>query len=209
MKSSAPLLIVDFGLGNLGSVVNMIRKVGGEAKITSSPDEIRQGVKLVLPGVGSFDEGVNSLRERSLDLALKTAIHENGAFLLGICLGMQLLFESSEEGNQPGLSLIQGNVRRFQLDNTNLRVPHMGWNLVKTNRNSHLFTFDDQHRFYFAHSYYPSCENAENIIAETHYGYNFPSVVERERVIGVQFHPEKSHSFGMALFQRYLDLKPC
>ena len=209
MKNNSPLLVVDSGMGNLASVANMIRKIGGEAKISSSPDEIRQAQKLVLPGVGSFDAGINSLKERSLDLAIKTAVKENGSLLLGICLGMQLLFESSEEGNQSGLGLIQGHVRRFQLNDQNLCVPHMGWNIVKPKRASNLFNMDDEQRFYFVHSYHVVCANAEDTSAVTNYGYDFASATENGNVMGVQFHPEKSHRFGMALFKKFLDLQSC
>jgi imidazole glycerol-phosphate synthase subunit HisH len=206
MKPDSPLLIVDAGMGNLASVANMVRKIGGDTKISSSPHEIRLARKLVLPGVGSFDEGINALKERSLDLAIKSAIRENDSMLLGICLGMQLLFESSEEGSQLGLGLIKGHVRRFQVNDQKLRVPHMGWNIVKPKQSSNLFTLDDEQRFYFAHSYYAECANPENIRAITHYGNNFVSSVECGNVMGVQFHPEKSHRFGMALLKRYLDL---
>lgn len=209
MRSNSPLLVVDSGIGNLASVANMIRKIGGEAKISSSPEEIRLAKKLVLPGVGSFDVGINLLKERSLDLAIKAAVKENGSLLLGICLGMQLLFESSEEGNQQGLGLLQGHVRRFQLRDQNLRVPHMGWNIVKPKPGASLFNTDEERRFYFVHSYHVDCANAEDVSAVTRYGYDFPSSVERGNVMGVQFHPEKSHRFGMDLFKRYFDLKPC
>ena len=193
-------------MGNLASVVNIIRKMGGEAIISSSPDEIRQASKLVLPGVGSFDVGMSALKERSLDIAIKAAVKESCAMLLGICLGMQMLFDSSEEGDQPGLGLIKGRVRRFQLSDQKLCVPHMGWNVVKPSRASNLFDMKAKARFYFVHSYHADCANVENISATTHYGYDFVSAVENGNVMGVQFHPEKSHRFGMALFKRYLSL---
>jgi glutamine amidotransferase len=208
-KKKSPLLVIDSGMGNLASVANMIRKIGGEAKISSSPDEICQAEKLVLPGVGSFDAGINSLKNNSLDLAIKKAIKENGSFLLGICLGMQLLFESSEEGIEPGLGLIPGHVCKFQLDGQNLRIPHMGWNIVKPKQDSNLFNIEDEQRFYFVHSYHVNCANAEDASARTHYGYDFVSAVESDNVMGVQFHPEKSHRFGMSLFKRFFDLKSC
>jgi imidazole glycerol-phosphate synthase subunit HisH len=209
MKISSTIIVVDSGMGNLASVANMIQKIGGEAKISSCPDEIRQAKKLVLPGVGSFDAGINSLRERLLDLAVNTAIKENGSLLLGICLGMQLLFESSDEGGQPGLGLIPGHVHRFRLDDEKLRVPHMGWNIVKPKQSSNLFSAEDEHRFYFVHSYHVDCTNPENVSALTHHGYDFVSAVERGNVMGVQFHPEKSHRFGMTLFKRFLDMPSC
>ena len=209
MKNHSPIIVVNSGIGNLASVANMIRKVGGEAKISSSPDEIQQARKLVLPGVGSFDVGINALKEHSLDAAVKAAVKENDSMVLGICLGMQLLFESSEEGDQPGLGLIQGHIRHFRLTDLKLRIPHMGWNIVKPNHPSSLFDIDDEQRFYFVHSYHADCANPEDISAFTHHGYDFVSAVERGNVMGVQFHPEKSHRFGMALFKRFIELPPC
>jgi imidazole glycerol-phosphate synthase subunit HisH len=209
MKNNSPMVVVDSGMGNLASVANMIRKIGGEAKISSSPDEIRRAQKLILPGVGSFDAGIKALKERSLDIAVKAAVKENGSMLLGICLGMQLLFESSEEGNQSGLGLVSGHVHYFQLNDKKLRVPHMGWNIVKPKRSSALFSFEDEQRFYFVHSYHARCSYAEDVSATTHHGYDFVSATESGNVMGVQFHPEKSHRFGMALFKRFLDLQSC
>ncbi|MBT5632663.1 MAG: imidazole glycerol phosphate synthase subunit HisH [Nitrospina sp.] len=200
------IIVVDSGIGNLASVVNMIQKIGGEAKISSSLDEIRQAQKLVLPGVGSFDAGIIALKERSLDIAVKSAVKENGSLLLGICLGMQLLFDSSEEGSLPGLGLIPGHVCYFQLKDEKLRVPHMGWNIVKPKRSSILFDIEDEHRFYFVHSYHVNCLNAKDVSATTHHGYDFVSATESGNVMGVQFHPEKSHRFGMALFKKFLSL---
>ena len=209
MKTGSPLLIVDSGMGNIASVANIIRKIGGEAKISSSFDEIRQARKLILPGVGSFDVGINALKKKSLDSAIKVAVRENGSALLGICLGMQLLFESSEEGSQPGLGLIQGHVRRFQINKPKLLIPHMGWNVVKPKQPSCLFSTDDEQRFYFVHSYHADCANIADVSATTYYGRDFVSAVENNNVMGVQFHPEKSHRFGMALFKRYLNLNSC
>jgi imidazole glycerol-phosphate synthase subunit HisH len=200
------LLIIDSGMGNIASVANMIRKIGGEAKISSSSDEIFRARKLVLPGVGSFDAGINALKSSSLDLAIKKTVKENSSFIMGICLGMQLLFESSEEGKQPGLGLIQGHVRRFRLEDQNLRIPHMGWNVVKPEHTSNLFNVKEEQRFYFVHSYHVDCANEKDVSAFTHYGYDFVSAVECNNVMGVQFHPEKSHRFGMNLFKRFFDL---
>ena len=198
------IIVVDSGIGNLASVVNMIQKIGGEAKISSSLDEIRQAQKLVLPGVGSFDAGIIALKERSLDIAVKSAVKENGSLLLGICLGMQLLFDSSEEGSLPGLGLIPGHVCYFQLKDEKLRVPHMGWNIVKPKRSSILFDIEDEHRFYFVHSYHVNCLNAKDVSATTHHGYDFVSATESGNVMGVQFHPEKSHEQGLKLLENFV-----
>jgi glutamine amidotransferase len=200
------LLILDYGMGNVASVANMVRKVGGESKLSSSPEAVRSADKLILPGVGSFDPGVNALVERSLDVAVKEAVGR-GVPLLGICLGMQLLFESSEEGSLPGLGLIAGGVRRFRFSGQQLRVPHMGWNVVRPQGDNKLFgQNDEESRFYFVHSYHAECERAEDVSAVARYGYDFPCAVERGNIMGVQFHPEKSHRFGMALFKRFIGL---
>lgn len=198
------IVIVDYGMGNVASVANMIRKVGGEAKLSASPDEVRRARKLILPGVGAFDAGVTALAERSLDHAVREAVGANGAVLLGICLGMQLLFESSEEGALPGLALLRGRVRRFAGTEPPVRVPHMGWNLARPVGETRLFANDSETpRYYFVHSYHAECADAGDVSAITTHGYDFACAVERENVMGVQFHPEKSHRYGMALFERF------
>lgn len=201
------IVIVDYGMGNIASVENMIRKVGGEAKLSSSPAEVRSAAKLVLPGVGSFDPGMRALGERSLDAAVREAANAHGAYVLGICLGMQLLFDSSEEGSLPGLALVSGDVRRFRPAAPGLRVPHMGWNVARPTRATRLFSPGaEESRYYFVHSFHARCAREEDVSAVTTYGYDFACAVERGNVMGVQFHPEKSHRFGMALFRRFIGL---
>jgi glutamine amidotransferase len=198
--------IVDPGLGNIQSLVNMIARAGGESRVARAPEELVERAKVVLPGVGSFDRGITALRDRGFDEALRAAV-ASGARLLGVCLGMQLLFESSEEGVLPGLGLIAGRVKRFCLEDRRLRVPHMGWNVVRTTRPSQLFAQNaEEQRFYFVHSYYAECANASDVIAMSSYGIDFACAVERDRVLGVQFHPEKSHRYGMELFRRFVEI---
>lgn len=197
------ITIVDYGMGNIGSVANMIRHVGGESRITPDPAAVAKADKLILPGVGHFDAGMSALRGTGLDEAVKAAARR-GAALLGICLGMQLLLEGSEEGVAKGLDLVPGRAHRFALDGR-LRVPHMGWARVQPVRPSRLFELDaDEQRFYFVHSYHTHCGGAEDVVALTEYGQTFVSAYERDNIMGVQFHPEKSHKFGMALFRRFL-----
>jgi glutamine amidotransferase len=197
--------IINYGMGNVASVLNMIRFIGGEARISTSPDEVRHSSSLILPGVGAFDAGIRSLRETGMDEAIHEAVTDNSATLLGICLGMQLLMESSEEGYLTGLGLVPGRVERFQVHDQGLRVPHMGWNTVQPTRTSRLFDSNaKEQRFYFVHSYYVKCEDPQDVACITEYGYNFTSVIEHGRVLGVQFHPEKSHRFGMALLRRFI-----
>ncbi len=206
MTSKTPVIIVNYGMGNIASVLNMIRYIGCEARISASPDDVKDASILILPGVGAFDAGMKALRETGMAAAIHEAVTENGATILGICLGMHLLMESSEEGNLPGLALVPGKVKRFQVHNLGLRVPHMGWNEVHPVCSSRLFDLSPKkQRFYFVHSFHPACDDPEDTISVTHYGYDFISAFERDQVLGVQFHPEKSHKFGMALLKRYLE----
>jgi glutamine amidotransferase len=197
--------IIDAGLGNIRSVANMVTRAGGEARVISTPDAVRQSKKLILPGVGAFDEGVGCLQRAGLIEPLRDAVSA-GAGLLGVCLGMQLLFDESEEGRLPGLGMIRGRVKRFRIDDQGLKIPHMGWNIVRPSRASTLFpSLDDEYRFYFVHSYYAECESIDDSLALSHYGIDFTCAVQRGNVFGVQFHPEKSHRFGMSLLARFAE----
>jgi imidazole glycerol-phosphate synthase subunit HisH len=199
----ADITIVTAGIGNVGSVRNMLARLGYTATITDDPAQTLAAKKLILPGVGAFDAGMAALRARGLDMAVRRAVLDNGAQLLGICLGMQLLLESSEEGRDRGLGLVPGRVHRFE--NGRLRVPHMGWNVVKPTRDSTLLSLDaPEQRFYFVHSYYAECADPGDVAGTTSYGTEFVSVIEHGRVRGVQFHAEKSHRFGMALLDRFV-----
>jgi glutamine amidotransferase len=202
-----PITIVDYGMGNIASVKNMIEYIGGKAIVSSSPEQIAESEKIILPGVGAFDAGVRALQQSGMEKAIEIAINDNNSFILGICLGMQLLMESSEEGCLPGLGLVPGRVKRFQLNDFGLRVPHMGWNSIQQARTSRLFdSNDEEQRFYFVHSYHVECDETQDITGITHYGYDFTSAFEHKRVLGVQFHPEKSHRFGMNLLKRFLEV---
>ena len=199
--------IVDLGLGNIGAVVNMLRRAGATACLVSHPNELNQYSKVMLPGVGSFDAGISKL-----DLAgFRPALHDyvnSGRALLGICLGMQLLADGSEEGHMPGLGLVPGTVKRFSFElERALKVPHMGWNQV-TRSKEHPLTMglDDSTRFYFVHSYYFKCEDKQDELLSTQYGVDFSSGVQRDNVMGVQFHPEKSHRHGMQLIKNFVEL---
>lgn len=201
------IVIIDYGTGNLASVRNMIRKVGGDAIISNRQADVEAASKLLLPGVGAFDHGMTKLQE----LGLVAPLCERAAAgvpLLGICLGMQLLSNGSDEGEKPGLGLIEARFHRFIPDLQNrLRVPHVGWNTVKViQKNDLLPQTSEELRFYFVHSYYAECQRDEDRIAFTHYGLDFVSVYGRRNILGCQFHPEKSHKFGMALMKRFLDL---
>lgn len=203
------ITIIDYGVGNVHSILNMLKKIGVDAKLSESPEELLTADKVILPGVGSFDYGMKQLRETGYyDYVLKYA-NEVKKPLLGICLGMQMLGKSSEEGNEPGLGLIPFKNLRFRFQDTKLKVPHMGWNIVKSNKPSEKFSqnFTDDFRFYFVHSYYAVCENEENTLLTCEYGIEFSAAVQMNNIYGVQFHPEKSHKFGMQLLKNFSELE--
>lgn len=181
----------------------MIRKAGGEARIVSDPDQLLQSDKLLFPGVGAWDAAMAAVERQNFVEPLR-AFAASGRPLLGICLGMQLLFGSSDEGARPGLGLLTGRVRRF--DQPGLRVPHMGWNAVEPTRQTILFPeTEGPQRFYFAHSFYGEADDPNDIAAMANYGIRFACAFAHDNIFGTQFHPEKSHRFGMALLSRFLN----
>lgn len=197
--------IIDYGAGNIGSVLNMIKHVGGRAEVVSDASGVLGAEKILLPGVGSFDNAMTRLTNLNLIEPLKTRAAE-GAPFLGICLGMQLLADCSEEGALNGLGLIPGQVRRFRFEGeaAALKIPHMGWNRVIPTVDCSLTAgLGVDARFYFVHSYFFDCENPENIMLQSFYGERFTSGVQRDNVFGVQFHPEKSHRYGMQLIKNF------
>lgn len=203
------ITIIDYQMGNIGSIANMIAKVGGKAKRTSDPAVLREAEKLVLPGVGHFDRGVGNLAELGLAPVLEELVVERRVPVLGICLGMQLMCRSSDEGGREGLGWIDAEVKRFDAAaHPNRKVPHMGWNVAKAVKESALLDTapSEPQRFYFVHSYYVSCRDPGDVLAVTSYEGEFCSAFVRDNIWGVQFHPEKSHAFGMNLFQRFLEL---
>jgi imidazole glycerol-phosphate synthase subunit HisH len=200
------LVIVDYGMGNIRSVEKAFCRIGVEVKVSSEIEEITRASKLILPGVGNFEEGMKNLNEKNLIEPIKNVVNENQIPLLGICLGMQLLTNRSEEGDAEGLSIIDVNTVSFRSD-TNSKVPHMGWNGIHFEKNDPLFnnlTEDDE--FYFAHSYHIDINSHEKyILASTRYDYNFPTIIKKGKVFGVQFHPEKSHDSGLQLLKNFID----
>jgi imidazole glycerol-phosphate synthase subunit HisH len=203
------IAIVDYDVGNLASIQKMLRRAGTEAKITADPGEIAAADKLILPGVGSFDYGITKLEEKGLiPLLRKRALDEKVPFL-GICLGAQLLTLGSEEGVKPGLGWFNARTVRFQFpDSTaSLKVPHMGWTDITPAKPSRLFQeIGPEPRFYFVHSYHLAACDPADIAARSKYGYDFVSALERENLFAVQFHPEKSHRFGLKLLKNFAEL---
>lgn len=203
------IVIVNYGIGNLGSVLNMLKKVGADAVISSDPVEIEKADKLILPGVGAFDTGMRHLHESNLVGLLNEKALARRTPTLGICLGMQLLMQKSEEGDLPGLGWIEGaNVKfRFDENNGHLKIPHMGWNTVTVKRHDSLFkNLDQEARFYFVHSYQVVCQRESDVLATTHHGDDFVSALQSGNIMGTQFHPEKSHKFGMKLLSNFAEL---
>ena len=200
------IAIIDYGMGNVGSMANMLKKIGAEATITADPDVIASADKLILPGVGAFDHGMRELHARALVPVIRDQVIEQRKELLGVCLGMQLLTERSEEGSCEGLGWVPGRTVRFLSmgDAGSRKVPHMGWNLAEPMRDDPLFAgLDSDARFYFVHSYHVSCDNGA-VLATTNYGGPFVSAIRKGNIAGVQFHPEKSHRFGMQLLRNFV-----
>jgi glutamine amidotransferase len=200
--------IVDYGMGNLGSVINMLKKIGVRSIVTSKSEEILSAEKILLPGVGAFDAAVKRIDEMNLRSVLTRKALVDKVPFLGICLGMQLLTRSSEEGVLKGLDFVPAKTIKFRLDSFNdLKIPHMGWNFVKENRPSDLTRdFTSDFRFYFVHSYYVMCDDDSNCILKTTHGVQFHSAIQNGNVYGTQFHPEKSHKYGMQLLKNFSNL---
>jgi len=198
------IVIIDYKCGNIASVANIIKKAGFKAVISSDPEVISKASKLILPGVGSFDYGMNQLREMDIINIIEEHVNK-GKYLLGICLGMQLLGNKSDEGKSKGLSLIDAEIIRFPNDKK-LPVPHMGWNKVMVQKENVLIDKNEFNKFYFVHSYYMKCNNPDTVLCSTDYGINFVSAVSKNNILGVQFHPEKSHKYGLKLIKKFIEL---
>jgi glutamine amidotransferase len=201
--SSDGIVIIDLGISNVQSVANMLRKIGLSPEIASRPDYTNEGALFVLPGVGAFDQGMRLLSETGWDGFLKSAAQQKVP-ILGLCLGMQLLCEGSEEGEMPGLGIIPGRFTRFSgvaRNGITHKVPHMGWNSVEFNETvtSWVPNIPEQSRFYFVHSFFYDDIDSPVAIGRTTYGQPFVSAIKQGSVMGLQFHPEKSHRHGMQL----------
>ena len=205
------ITIIDYNVGNLGSIRNMLKKLGVDSEVSSDPQRIAAADQLILPGVGAFDTGMDSLHRSGLVPLLNERVLQARVPTLGICLGMQLMARRSAEGERDGLGWIDAEAVRFEPADTSLKVPHMGWNRVYPQRPSPLLDgLPAEPRFYFVHSFHVRCNNPNDVLLTSHYGIDFHSAFEHGNVWGVQFHPEKSHKFGMRLLQNFADhCKPC
>lgn len=201
------ITIIDYGMGNLGSIANMITKIGHKSIISRDRNEISKAEKIVLPGVGSFDRAIENLNELGLVDLIKDLSVDKKIPTLGICLGMQLMTEKSEEGHRNGFGFIKGEVKKFVFQaDTRLKVPHMGWNHIVERKDNVLFSENSpETRFYFVHSYYVACHDSLDILTTTIYGHEFISAFSKGNIYGVQFHPEKSHRFGMQLLKNFVE----
>jgi len=202
------IAIVDYNMGNLASVQNAFAKLGKDTVVESNPEKFKEYDKLILPGVGAFGDAMEHLQERKMINAIKEFAATDKP-ILGICLGMQLLFESSQEfGEHKGLGLIKGAVSAFDITkfSTPLKVPHMGWNRVFTTNHPLFKGLDENHYLYFVHTFHVTCENEEDIIGTTEYGYKFTSAVAHNNIMGIQPHPEKSHENGLKILENFIKL---
>lgn len=201
--------IFHVGTGNIGSIENIIKRIGHSTNIIQTVSDVENADVLIIPGVGSFDIGIDSMRSKKdlFDAFLSRISHH--VPVLGICLGMQLLTKKSEEGSHPGLGLIPASTKRFHFspEYYSLKVPHMGWNTVSLQKDCVLFdSMEPDMEFYFTHSYHLEAEDPDIVVGTTNFGYDFPSVIQKNNIYAVQFHPEKSHKYGMKLLQNFIEL---
>ena len=199
--------IIDYGMGNIHSIQKALELYGARTVVTNNPSEIGACTKAVLPGVGAFDDAMRELKKQGLITAINTHIRDKKPFL-GICLGMQLLFEGSEEASHSnGLAILKGGVKRFK-EKKGMKVPHMGWNQLKINavESPLLKNIADRSFVYFCHSYYPVPKDKEIIAASCDYGVEFPCVICQDNIYGVQFHPEKSQETGLRMIKNFVEI---
>lgn len=197
------ITIINCGLGNLSSISNMLTHLNIPSIIADDPHTIQNAKKLILPGVGAFDTAIKNLKANGIWDMLNYAVIENKIPILGLCLGMQMMTKGSEEGQQPGFGWVNAVTKKFP-SQKQYRIPHIGWSEVKPTRLKDFFkVYNDELKFYFAHSYFVECFEAHDIVATTAYGTQFTSMFQKDNMIGVQFHPEKSHHYGMAFLDYF------
>lgn len=203
------ITIIDYGAGNIKSIQNMLKKIGVESVLTKNIEAIEKATKLILPGVGHFDYGMQQLQKSGLIDVLNKKVKQEKHPLLGICLGAQMLGKTSEEGNEKGLGWIDMEVIKFNTKKLphHLKIPHMSWNEITIEKESGLLKgLNNESRFYFVHSFFMQAKNKSDVLCTSNYGYDFVSGVQKENIYGVQFHPEKSHKFGMKLLENFANL---
>lgn len=203
------IAIVDYGVGNVSAFLEVYRTLGMPAIATGSAEELAQASHVILPGVGAFDQAMARLTQSGLVPVLREMVKDRGVPLLGVCVGMQMLTCASDEGCLPGLGWIPGRTLALSSFNSTLRVPHMGWNDVRTVKTNPLLDIEQAYRFYFLHSYYVDLDTDADVIAQTDYGNSFSCAFRFENIYGVQFHPEKSHDWGRDLLRRFGQVERC
>lgn len=204
--------IIDYGVGNIQAFLTLLKRIGVPAERARSPEDIKTASRLILPGVGHFDNAMRRLNESGMRETLDQKVLQDEIPIIGVCVGMQMLATSSEEGTLPGLNWIPGKVRSFNsLDSFTSPLPHMGWNQLRAEPHSHLFQrgFEETPQFYFLHSYYFDAEDKKDVSAKAFYGIEFEAGVSRGNVHGVQCHPEKSHQWGSNLIKNFTQAEKC
>ena len=203
------ITIIDYGLGNIKAFVNVYDRLNIQTKIAHKAEDLKDATKIILPGVGAFDYAMSQLNASGMRDELDKQVLGNKVPVVGICVGMQMLAKSSDEGKLPGLGWIDGKVKLFDENRIQFKtlLPHMGWNSIQPLRNNKLLdNITEQTRFYFLHSYYFICNQEEDIISNTEYGITYASAVNKNNIYGIQFHPEKSHSGGIQLLHNFAKL---
>ncbi len=200
-------IIINYNLGNPKSIKNMLNYLGIESRISADHEDVASAERLILPGVGHFQHGMEQLEQLGLVEVLQKEVLDKKKPILGICLGMQLLTKHSEEGNFKGLGFIDAQTKKFRMQDTSFKTPHMGWNEVLWQKEAQfIYGLSEKPRYYFVHSYYVECNRQEDVLGLTNYGQEFVAAFQHENIIGMQFHPEKSHRFGMDLLQNFSKL---
>jgi glutamine amidotransferase len=205
------IVIIDYGMGNLGSIANMLKQIGAQADVTNDARKIESAERLILAGVGAFDQGMKRLNDLNLIPLMTRKVLENKTPFIGICLGMQLLSRRSEEGDLPGLGWLDAETLRFNFNDgaQRLRIPHMGWNEIQIQKPHALLNdLGEEPRFYFVHGYYVRCLDSEAVLATTDYGQPFDSILGKGNILGTQFHPEKSHRYGRKILENFVRWNP-
>lgn len=202
------ITIIDYGVGNIRAYINLYERININIKVAHNANDLKNATKIILPGVGAFDYAMTRLNSSGMREIITELVLDKKIPIIGICVGMQMLGEKSEEGELPGLGWIPGKVMQFDSSalSSDRRLPHMGWNNVSHHSDNLFNSIDLNNRFYFLHSYYFKCTDQENILATTDFGANFTSAIKKDNIYGVQFHPEKSHSNGVQLLKNFANI---
>ena len=202
------ITIIDYGVGNIRAYINLYERINVKIKVAYNAADLKSATKIILPGVGAFDYAMTRLNSSGMRETITELVLVKKLPIIGICVGMQMLGDISEEGELPGLGWIPGKIKLFDSNSlsSERRLPHMGWNNISHNSDNLFGSVDLNNRFYFLHSYYFECENQDDILATTEFGVNFTSAIKKDNIYGVQFHPEKSHTNGVQLLKNFANI---